>query len=1068
MTIAGAGSSVLTTGSISESRISAPANNLSLAANSLDADSAIEAAGLKSLTLTGDGRADLLLSGTGIIGNVLGSARVSGAIGGGIWSVNGRAGSIQAGSTGSDWKLNVEGAMVQLVVTGDASGQVSVAALNVLQVGGTVRNLTLLVGADLGDDAALGGTGANADQFRAGALARLRVGGDIVDSRIFVAVDPVDGVLANGNDVQLGSAVHRMLELHVGGNLRGTTTIIAPTFPALVRVAGQTVDPATLPALGRTPRDESPPAILIGLLLDSGAVTDDRRTSDPSIVVTTSEPIAGGFQARLGTGSFTPVVPALQSDGRYLLTRDQLAALNGGTLSDGSHRLEVVASDAAGNQSAPASLSFTLDTTGPLLGSIALDPASDTGVQGDDSTTASVVKLVGLAEAGAAISLRRTGSATDEASTTAANDGSFSFEGVGLPVPGSHAFTLRLTDVAGNSTTRDYTVTRTESGVIDNVAPTVSIALARDTGGSSGDRVTSDPAVSGAASDAVGVNQLLATLDPGDAPAYADVTSLLGADGRFTISAAQLASLAGGTLADGSHRLRVIAVDAAGNRSDAAVLEFLLDRAAPTGTSFGLAIADSLEGADDRTAAAVVQLRGVAEAGSIVSLAGQGLRVQAGQGGGFQMPGVALGVGDNLVTLTVTDLAGNTQTVARTLVRETVAERADAVLTWNDIALAAIQLDVTDPPVATRTLAMHEPGAVRHAGRDRGHAGLPGAADASADRSRSTRRVAAAAAPHPRDLYPAQKRSPRRRTCDRPGRASPTVRPRTPASRSATRRRRGARSIARSRRRRGLHRPTAAPTAVGQWRPTGPMFDLPDEPHWALRDAVRAELAEPVPARRAAGARHRGLRRRGEEVKLLGARRQQRAHRRPDRAGAVLGRRRGQLHAAGPLEPDRRAGRRGRGQQPERQRAPVRAAQRRAGRRRHRLLGREVRLRPVAAGDGDPATPTSTATPPPPVDAAWRPLLIIAAAPRIRLRPLDLQRRSGRGAGRHLRRRHRLHHHQRHAARRDAQLHAASAQAADEAGRSRIYGGIHYEFANEAGQALGRAGRRRGAGSASR
>ena len=48
------------------------------------------------------------------------------------------------------------------------------------------------MGANLGDDAALGGSGANADSFRAGTLAKVRIGGSLIDSRLLAGLDPVN------------------------------------------------------------------------------------------------------------------------------------------------------------------------------------------------------------------------------------------------------------------------------------------------------------------------------------------------------------------------------------------------------------------------------------------------------------------------------------------------------------------------------------------------------------------------------------------------------------------------------------------------------------------------------------------------------------------------------------------------------------------------------------------------------------------------------------------------------------------------------------------------------------
>ena len=206
LSVAGGTDFVFKAGAVSDSRVSAPSANVAATVASWTGSSRLEGAGLKTLAVTGDMTADVFLSGMST-GYTLGAVQAGGAIGGGLWSIHGRANSISAGNTAAAWRMNISSTLVQLVVKGDASGDIALAGLQLLQVGGSVRGLHLLVGANLGDDAALGGSGANADSFRAGTLARLRIGGDLIDSSIFISVDPVNGVFGDGNDRQLGQAV---------------------------------------------------------------------------------------------------------------------------------------------------------------------------------------------------------------------------------------------------------------------------------------------------------------------------------------------------------------------------------------------------------------------------------------------------------------------------------------------------------------------------------------------------------------------------------------------------------------------------------------------------------------------------------------------------------------------------------------------------------------------------------------------------------------------------------------------------------------------------------------------
>ena len=560
--IGGAGAPVLSLGQVTDSRVVAAGANLALTverwASSSAGASRIEAAALKSLTSSGDLHTDLFLSGAAS-GFTLGAVQVGGSIVGGVWSVQGRASVISAGSTLGAWRLNIDGALTQFITRADASGDLAVASLQLLQVGRDARSLHLLVGADLGDDAALGGTGANADSFRTGTLARVRITGNLIDSSLYVSVDPVNGVLGDGNDRQLGSVLQRVQEFIVGGQLLGSTSVVAPQFPTSVRIAGTNVAPASVSQFRSTPADTLPPSLL----------------------------------------------------------------------------------------------------------SFILAPGSDTGVLGDNRTSAASVTLQASAEAGASYTLRRAGQADPLASGQVAGDGSLSLAGIALAL-GSNSFELSLRDAAGNATQASLVLVRELAP--DTLAPTLQAALANDTGASALDGVTQDAAIAGTATDDVGVTELLVALDPqGDSPAFTNLIASLQPGGSLRISRAQLDALAGGSLADGAHSVRVVAQDAAGHRSSQDIA-LTLDTTAPA-AGFGITAAQADGGDDGRTTAAAVTLTGVTEAGARIDLPAQGLTASAGADGRFDLTGVALAMGSNSISLLVTDRAGNSQSGNRSLVR---------------------------------------------------------------------------------------------------------------------------------------------------------------------------------------------------------------------------------------------------------------------------------------------------------------------------------------------------------------------------------------------------------------
>ncbi len=794
---------------VSDSRLVARAGNIDITVASWTSSTAgasrIEAAGLKTLTSTGDLGADLFLSGMSS-GFTLGTVQVGGNITGGLWSVHGRGNAIGTGSTAAGWRLNMTSGLAQLVTRADASGDLSVGGVQLLQVGGSARGLHVYAGTDLGDDAALGGTGANADHFSAGTIARVRITGDLVDSTLVSSIDPVNGVFFDGNDQQIGTPVQRLQELVVGGRVLGTSSLVAPYFATTVSINGQTLDPATLPAFVHAPADTTAPTLLafglapasdtgtagdgrttldsvtligrteagatvtlkrggttlgtataigdgsfifIGVALavgdnaftvtladaagntgsgsgtivrdvivdstapvlqaalqsDTGSSSSDGLTSNPVIAGTATDDTAvTQLLAALDPGaspSFTDLSASLQGGGAFTLSRAQLDTLAGGTLAQGAHVLRLVAKDAAGNSSS-VDVAFNLDTAAPAIAGMDLAPASDTGGTGDQHTTAATVRLQGSAEALATLALRGAGGVL-LGSTSAAGDGSFAFSGIALAL-GDNSFELTATDAAGNSSTRSFTFTRDALPAGDTTAPALSAALSNDTGLSNTDAVSRDPALAGQATDDTAVTQLQAVLDPGATPAFTDLSSLLQPDGRFSIDRARLDALAGGTLAEGSHLLRLVASDAAGNTRTLDIA-FRLDLTPPSGASFGISSLDALAGDTAQSAAGIVSLVGTAEGGARIELVAQGLSSTASDTGTFQLPGVALANGDNTVTLTVTDLAGNSQTVTRTLTRVSTTQ-SDAVLSWIGTALSAIQRDVSNPTYATRVLAI--------------------------------------------------------------------------------------------------------------------------------------------------------------------------------------------------------------------------------------------------------------------------------------------------------------------------------------------------------------------------
>ena len=166
--------------------------------------------------------------------------------------------------------------------------------------------------------------------------------------------------------------------------------------------------------------------------------------------------------------------------------------------------------------------------------------------------------------------------------------------------------------------------------------------------------------------------------------------------------------LAGGTLADGKHALHLLATDAAGNVSQETNFSFTLLTTPPAVPTFDLAAGTADLGAE-QTSAGHVTLIGQAGPGDTVLLAGTSLSALVSGTGTFQIPGVALTSGANVLNLQAEDLAGNigsSTALTVTYTPPTSSTPPNPVIVWNQATLNAIETDGTDPLMSSRALAM--------------------------------------------------------------------------------------------------------------------------------------------------------------------------------------------------------------------------------------------------------------------------------------------------------------------------------------------------------------------------
>jgi len=165
-------------------------------------------------------------------------------------------------------------------------------------------------------------------------------------------------------------------------------------------------------------------------------------------------------------------------------------------------------------------------------------------------------------------------------------------------------------------------------------------------------------------------------------------------------------SQATSTLADGTRQLNASLTDIAGNTRQV-TRTITIDTTAPAIPRFDLSASSDTGVVGDRTTRnSRVTILGTTEANSFVSLNGSVDSFRTAGDGNFTIPSVTLNVGTNNLQLSVSDLAGNTNNGSQSFTRVNEAATADPVLTWNQAIINAIQLDATTPPVATRGMAM--------------------------------------------------------------------------------------------------------------------------------------------------------------------------------------------------------------------------------------------------------------------------------------------------------------------------------------------------------------------------
>ena len=308
--------------------------------------------------------------------------------------------------------------------------------------------------------------------------------------------------------------------------------------------------------------------------------------------------------------------------------------------------------------------------------SVALDPLSDSGIPGDNTTNDTTPTLTGSAEAGATITIQKNGLTV--ATAVADSTGHWSATTSALP-SGSNALSIVATDKAGNTSVTPASITIEMDTTAPDAPTNLDMVSASDTGVSDSDDITSNtrPTITGN-----GTNGDTITLKDANGNVIG-TTRVVNGSWSITLSS---------PLADGLQMLEATATDAAGNTGAAAILPIVIDSSAPAIvlTSVVDDVAGGVVGTISNanvTNDAKPTLTFSAQSGSTVkvydgaTLLGTATESVGSPGAFTFTPGTDLAVGLHSLTAKATDAAGNisTATSAFALTVDTIAPMVPSI-----------------------------------------------------------------------------------------------------------------------------------------------------------------------------------------------------------------------------------------------------------------------------------------------------------------------------------------------------------------------------------------------------
>lgn len=167
-------------------------------------------------------------------------ARVGGAARG-IWNVDIGMETFEAGSTGAGFRANVDGPLTNLLINGNFGGIFAAQEFGQIRVTRDMIGGTILAGADLGNDAALGGTGVNADTFATSFIDSVDIRGSMVNSIVASGLRTTDATLLDDDDTFAPNGPSRIRSVQVRRSMDSSSSFVAEQFQN-ARIANRDVD----------------------------------------------------------------------------------------------------------------------------------------------------------------------------------------------------------------------------------------------------------------------------------------------------------------------------------------------------------------------------------------------------------------------------------------------------------------------------------------------------------------------------------------------------------------------------------------------------------------------------------------------------------------------------------------------------------------------------------------------------------------------------------------------------------------------------------------------------------